>query len=121
MTAQNITLKNAADTDVVFHLRSIVADKAIYVAVGATIAENRRLEIQVKENGKTVRVVGKLSVPSASNCDGGCSTEAFTEIGSFDLSSVKVAPTTAQDEFLALFGSFIANQVVSDAYKTGVN
>lgn len=115
-----ITLKDKAGANVVYTLRQQMADRSIYIATGASISENRRLELQVKDNGKTVRVIGKLSVPTKGSCTSGCSTDAFTEVGSFDLSSVKVADELSMDNFLAQFSSFIASPAVSDAYKTGV-
>lgn len=118
---QTITLKNAAGADVVFNLRSVDArGKQTLISAGATLLEAKKLELSVVEHANTFRIIGKLSVPSASSCAGGCTTPAYTEVGSFDLSSVKVASESAQADFLALFSSFVGSDEVESSYTTGV-
>lgn len=121
MPVNTITLKNAADADVTFTLRSVdQRGRGIYIAPGASMAENMRLELEATDRGNTVRVVGKLSVPTAPSCDSGCTSPGWTEIGSFDMASVKVASSAAQADFLAMFRSFVGDSAVTSAYTTGV-
>lgn len=120
MPSNTITLKDKAGANVVFALRSITGDKASYVSAGSSMLENRRLDLQVKENKDTVRVVGKLSVPTVDAAGECCTPTQFTEVGSFDLSSVKSADTASQENFLALFSSFVGGVEVAAAYTTGV-
>lgn len=120
MPTPTITLKNKANNNVVFTLRSITGDKASYVSAGGSIAENMRLDLQVKEHRDTIRVVGKLSVPTVTKDEGCCNPVAFTEVGSFDLSSVKIADSDSQENFLALMSSFVGGPEVAAAYTTGV-
>lgn len=120
MPTNTITLKDKDDANVVFTLRSITGDKASYVSAGGSIAGNMRLDIQVKEHRDTVRVIGKLSVPTVAQNEALVDFVAFTEVGSFDLSSVKIADSDSQDNFLALLSSFVGSAEVSAAYTTGV-
>lgn len=119
MPLNTITLKDKDNVNVAFNLRSFTGDKASYVSAQGSIAENMRLDLQVKEHRDTVRVVGKLSVPTVVTVDGTINV-AFTEVGSFDLSSVKKADEASQDNFLALMSSFVSSPEVAAAYTTGV-
>lgn len=119
MPTNTITLKDKDNNNVVFNLRSITGDRASYVSAQGSIAENMRLDLQVKEHRDTVRVIGKLSVPTVGQVDGS-TTVLFTEVGSFDLSSVKKADLASQENFLALMSSFTAGTEVAAAYTTGV-
>lgn len=120
MPASTITLKNKAGSNVVFGLRSITGDKASYVSAGTSLADVKRLDLSIKEHSATFRVIGKLSVPTAVKCDGTCQDVGWTEVGSFDLSSVKAASTEAAEDFLAMFSSFVESPEVAAAYTTGV-
>lgn len=120
MPANTITLKDKDNNNVVFQLRGVTGDKASYVSPGATLAEVRRLDLTIKEHAQTFRVIGKLSVPTVVPCESSCTSTSWTEIGSFDLASVKSASSDAQEDFLAMFASFVASDEVSASYTTGV-
>lgn len=118
----NIVLKNAAAANVTFAHRNTAGGTNVFVSAGTNLLDSKKLELTLKEGGQTNRVVGKLSVPSTGiNPETGLVSVQWTEVGSFDLSSVKVASTLAQDDFLAMFASLADHAAVKSLFKTGAS
>lgn len=119
--ASNIILKDSADANVTFVPRNTQGNQVLYVAAGTSLLDVKRLELTLKDNGPTNRVVGKLSIPTAgANPQTGLQGVQWTEIGSFDLSSVKVASTDAAEDFFALWASFAGHDAVKTMFVDGV-
>lgn len=117
----NITLKDKDDADVVYVEVSHVGNTRTYIHKGASLMDSARLTLTVKENGKTNRIVGKLSVPTVgTNPSSVVPSVLWTEVGSFDLSSVLVADASAAEDFIAQFGSLASSETVKSLYTTGV-
>ena len=119
--ASNIILKNKANVDVVFVPRNTAGNVVTYVAPGATLLGAMRLDLNLKEGGLTNRVVGKLSVPTVGvNPTTGVNGVQWTEVGSFDLSSVKSATTVAAEDFFAMWKSLAGHAAVEAMFRDGV-
>jgi hypothetical protein len=121
MPLATIVLKNAANVDQTFSLAGVTANTVTYIKAGASLLETQRLEINLKNGKATNRVVGKLSVPSVgTNPSTGISGVQWTEVGSYDLTSVLAASATAAADFAALFGSLANHTATKTPYTTGV-
>lgn len=119
--ASNITLKDKALVNHVFVPRSAANNTVVYVAPGSTLLDAKKLELTLKDNGPTNRVIGKLSLPTVGVAPGtGVSGVQWTEVGSFDLSSVKVATSAAAEDFVAMFASLLASDAVKSMFVSGV-
>ena len=118
----SITLKNAANADVVYNLARKAGNTAYFVSAGASLLEKSRLTLQIVEKTDTNRVVGKLSVPSILECPDQCVTPkvAYTEIGSFDLTAVLASKPADLENFFAQFKSLISSAAVRAMYEDGI-
>lgn len=117
---QDIILKNKALVNMTFIPRQQKGSVYHYTRAGASLMDTMRLELDLRESQATNRVVGKLSVPSVgTNPSTGQPVVQWTEIGSFDLSSVKAAATIAAEDFFAMFASLVASDVVKQMYVNG--
>lgn len=117
----NITLKDKDNADVVYTEISHVGNTRTYLHKGASLMDSAKLTLSVKENGKTNRIVGKLSVPTVgTNPSSATPSVLWTEIGSFDLASVLVASAAAAEDFIAQFGSLAGSDTVKSLYTNGV-
>lgn len=115
----SIILKDAANADVVYVESRRYGNSVDFIHMGANLLERSRIVLTLNENGKTNRVLGKLSIPTVQDDSNGVPTVVYTEVGSFDLSSVLVADAAVAEDFMAQFGSLIANQAVKLMYTTG--
>lgn len=116
-----ITLKNAAGQDVVYTEVSRTAGTINFVHNGTSLLDSARLTLKLVEKADTNRVIGKLSIPSVDVVPTtGVQSVLWTEVGSFDLSSVLAADTAAANDFAAQFASLCATDTVKGLYTTGV-
>lgn len=115
-----ITLKDKDNADVVYTLKSVQGSTAIFQN-GTNLLAKSRLTLQLIERDKTNRVIGKLSIPTVSDCSDTCVDPriAYTEVGSFDLSSVLIAGSDEAENFIAQFSSLVSNAAVSDMFTNG--
>lgn len=121
MPLATISLKNAANVDQTFTLSGVTGNSVSYIMAGANLLATRKLDIVIKAGKATNRIVGKLSVPSVgTNPSTGLSGVQWTEVGSYDLSSVLAADTTAASDFAAMFGSLANHTATKTPYTTGV-
>lgn len=121
MPSQTITLKNFAGTNVVYTLISYVGNTATYAKQGASLLDSSRLLLQLKENGATNRIVGKLSIPTVGVIPAtGQSGVLWKEVGSLDLSSVLGASSDAAKDFAAQFASLAGSDAVKNLYTLGM-
>lgn len=119
--ASNIVIKNKALVDITFTPRSNAANNVTYIAAGTSLLDSKKIDLVLKDNGPTNRVVGKLSVPTVGvNPGTGLNGVLWTEVGSIDLSAVKAATTVAAEDFHALFVNFVASDAVKQMFLTGV-
>jgi len=119
--ASNIILKNAAAQNVTFVPRNTAQNDVLYVATGTSLLDVKRLQLSIKDNGPTNRVVGKLSIPTVGTNPGtGLENVKWTEIGSFDLSAVKSASSDAAKDFFAMWASFAGHDAVKSMFVDGV-
>lgn len=117
----SITLKDKDGVDVVFNEVSRNGNSRTYICPGSTLLDTKRIILNLNEKGATNRVTGKLSVPSVGvNPSTGVSGVLWTEVGSFDLSSVLAADSNAALNFIAMFSAFVASDTVKNLYTTGV-
>lgn len=121
--ATTIVLKDAAGADVTYTKVSQIGAKSTFVATGTNLQDRAKLELSVIERANTNRIVGKLSIPTVQDntSSGGDRVVAWTEVGSFDLSSVLKANTAAAEDFIAQFRSLVATNAVKDAYTLGAS
>lgn len=120
MTA-NIVLKDALLANITYAPRNTDTNKVIYIATGTSLLDVRRLELSLKDNGSTNRVIGKLSIPTVGTSPStGLPSVQWTEVGSFDLASVKGATKVAAEDFFAQFASFAGHASVKSMYVDGV-
>lgn len=121
MPSPTITLKNFAGANVVYTLVSFVGNTATYAKQGTSLLDSSRLTLQIKENGSTNRIVGKLSIPTVGVVPAtGQTGVLWKEVGSFDLSSVLGASNDAAKDFAAQFASFTGNDAVKNLYTLGM-
>lgn len=119
--ASNIVIKNKALVDVTFSPRSNAANNVTYVASGVSLLDSKRIDLALKDNGPTNRVIGKLTIPTVgANPSTGVNGVLWTEIGSIDLTAVKGATTVAAEDFHALFVNFVASDAVKQMFLAGV-
>lgn len=117
----SIVLKNASNTDVTFVESQHDGDSITFVAAGTSLLDRKILQIRLRNNGATNRVVAKLSLPTVKvNPTSGIPGVAYTEVGSMDLSAVKAASSEDAADFMALFASLAASDTVKDLYCEGV-
>lgn len=120
MPVTQIVLKDAANADVRFDISRRNGNTAEFVHLGDSLLDRSRLQLALKENGRTNRILGKLSVPSVDVNPGTGKPEVqYTEVGSFDLSSVLIASPAAANEFIAMFKSLVSSQVVAGMFTDG--
>lgn len=116
----SITIKDKANADKVFTKVSQSGDRADFSCAGSNLQDSMSLALTLKSNGKTNRVIGKLTVPTTHTSPStGLVEIAYTEVGSFDLTAVRFASTDAAENFYALLSSLIANAGIKDMYLTG--
>lgn len=121
MPLATIVLKNAANVDQTFSLSGVTANSVSYIQAGSNLLATRRLDIVIKNGKATNRIVGKLSIPSVGvSPSTGLSGVLWTEVGSFDLSSVLAADAVAAADFAAMFGSLVNHTASKTPYTTGV-
>lgn len=117
----NITLKDKNNANVIYVEVSHVGNTRTYIHKGASLMDSAKLSLSVKENGKTNRIVGKLSVPTVgTNPSSAVPSVLWTEVGSFDLSSVLIASAPAAEDFIAQFSSLTGSETVKSLYTNGV-
>lgn len=117
-----ITLKNAANADVVYTFASRVGFVETYYKAGATLNDTARLVLNLKENAATNRVTAKLSIPTSGVIPStGLTGVLWTEVGSIDLTAVRAASSAAALDFHAQFASLAGNAAVKLLYTTGVS
>lgn len=115
-----ITLKNKANADVVFTEYAHQGNEILLRSPGTSLLDTKQLSIVLRPNGATNRVMAKLSVPTVGVIPtSGVQSILWTEVGSFDLSSVKAATTEAADDFIAMFGSLANSNTVKRLYSHG--
>lgn len=113
----SITLRDKDGVDVVFTEASHKQDTISFTAQGESLLDTKRLDISLRPNGATNRLVAKLSVPSVGqNPSTGIPGVQWTEVGSFDLTAVKVASADAANDFIAMFASLAASNTVKQLY-----
>lgn len=118
---QTITLKNAANVNVVYTKQGVSNGVHTYVAVGANQLDQGVLTLSIVRRGNTNAVVGRLLIPHVvTDPVTSMPKVALTETGSVDLRSVKAAPVAVSENFAAQFGSLINNETVQNAYVTGI-
>lgn len=117
-----ITLKDAANVDVIYNLARKAGNTAYFVNKGTSLLGARRLTLQLVEKADTNRVVGKLSVPSILECPDQCVTPkvAYIEIGSFDLTAVLASKPADLENFFAQFKSLTSSATVQAMYEDGI-
>lgn len=116
----NITLKNRNNVDVVFVPRETSGNNLTYISAGASLLGRLKLDLALRENGNTNRIVGKLSIPTVGvNPQTGVAGVLWTEVGSCDLTAVKAASSDAADDFVAMWASLAASPALAALYKTG--
>jgi hypothetical protein len=121
MPLATIVLKNNANVDQTFTLSGVTGNSVSYIMAGSSLLATRKLDIVIKRGKATNRIVGKLSVPSVGvNPSTGISGVQWTEVGSFDLSSVLSADSAAALDFAAMFGSLANHAATKTPYATGV-
>lgn len=117
---KTITLKDAAGADVVFTEFAHQGNEIIFRSPGSSLLDTKQLSLTLRPNGATNRVLAKLSVPSVGVIPAsGVQGILWTEVGSFDLSSVKAATTEAAEDFIAMFGSLATSDTVKTLYSHG--
>lgn len=115
-----IILKDKDSNNVVYTQSDRQGNLATFRGPGNLLGRPK-LTIQVQERANTNRIVGKLSVPTVRDCTDQCKAPevAYTEVGSFDLSSVLIADAVVAKDFLAQFVSLVSSDAVRDAFLSG--
>lgn len=117
----NIVLKNKANADLTFVYSGSKGTVQHFVKAGTNLLDQERLHLSVIDQGKVARIKGALFVPTVgTNPTTGLPAVVYQEAGSFDLTSVKAAPTLAAEEFVARFKSLVASPAIQAMYTTGV-
>lgn len=115
-----IVLKDRNDADVTFTEARHDGNSIEFISRGSNLQDTKRLVLTLRPNGATNRVLGKLSIPTVGTIPAtGMAGVLFTEVGSFDLSSVKVASQEAADDFIAMFGSLASSGTVESLFTHG--
>lgn len=116
-----ITLKDAANADVVYTARQLSGNVAKFTAPSGSLMGKPALELQLNEKANTNRIVGKLSIPTVMDCPDQCKvpTVSYTEVGSFDLAAVKFASAVDAENFYAQFKSLVASDAVRNMFLFG--
>lgn len=118
----SITLKDKDGSDVVFTEVGRVNNSRLFQSAGTSLLDTKRITIGLVEKGATNRIIAKLSVPSVGVIPStGVSGVLWTEVGSFDLSSVRAADSNAALNFIAMFASLAADNTVKSLYTTGAS
>lgn len=118
----SITLKNAANADVVFFLTGVNGNTAIFDSASDSLLGRKRIEVTLKSSSAVNRVGYKLTLPSV--CDDatacGVSKMKYTQIASGDISVVKASTALDRNDLAALQASLAANASIQNMIKNGV-
>lgn len=117
-----LVLKDKLNADVTYTLADRRQNSAVFVHKGSSLLEKSRVTLQLIERAKTNRVVGKLEIPTVleSTDPSVVDSVAYTEIGSFDLSSVLAANAVDAEDFMAQFASLVSGAAVKAMYTDGI-
>lgn len=116
-----ITLKNRENADVIYTKRAQMGATSEFTSAGATLLSTSKLHLTINEKANVNRIVGKLSIPTVQDCPDQCKVPsvAYTETGSFDLSSVKFANVQQAEDFYAQFKSLVSSDAVRNMFLSG--
>lgn len=118
---QTITLKDNNNVDVVYTKQGVSNGVHTYVSAGANLLDQSVVTLSIVRRGNTNAVVGKLSIPHVvTDQVTSLPKIALTEVGSFDMRSVKAAPVAVSENFSAQYSSLVSNQVIEDAFVKGL-
>lgn len=116
-----IILKDKDGADVVFTEVSHNGNTVVYVCAGDSLLAQQRLTLTVNAKGQTNRIIAKLFDPTVEVVPStGVPGVLWTEVGSFDLTSVLAASSDAANNFIAKFASLAGSDRVKALYTTGV-
>lgn len=115
-----IVLRDKAGADVEYAHQSTSNGVMTYVHMGDSLMDTSIITLSIRRGVATNRCIGKLSIPHVVvNPDTLVPSIMLTEVGSFDLSSVKAAPAGVAEDFHAQFSSLSSSAVVKSMYVSG--
>lgn len=118
-----IVLKDKTGANVTYTKIRVEGSKSTFQHAGASLLERARVELRLNEGANANHVIGKLMIPTVQDNSSCCGPDgvAYTEVGSFNLTSVLVAATGDAEEFIAQFSSLVASALVKDMYVLGAS